>query len=133
MCTFQVEARKQIDEEAPIIRDVYFTTPTEELQLLTYKWSQQLAQDIDEWTENGSGFVITRIVRAYCTFITYRSRFGGYKKDLPDVFYNLGKILNVINTPGDVTDCLKVCFNIATEGYTERKKRPTGYEQRKAS
>ena len=36
MCTFQVEARKQIDEEAPIIRDVYFTIPTEELHLLTY-------------------------------------------------------------------------------------------------
>ena len=127
MCTFQVEARKQIDEEATIIRDVYFTTPTEELHLLTYneiasEWSQQLAQDIDEWTENGSGFVITRIVRAYCTFITYRSIFGGYKKDLPDVFYNHGKILNVINTPEDATDCLKVCFNIATDGYTVRGK-----------
>ena len=57
MCTFQVEARKQIDEETRIIRDVYFTTPTDKLHLLTYneiasKWSQQLAQDIDgkrEW------------------------------------------------------------------------------------
>ena len=69
-----------------------------------------------------NGFVITRIVRAPCTFITYRSRFGCYKKDIPDVFYNHGKILNVINTPEDATDCLKVCFNIATEGYTEREK-----------
>ena len=36
MCTFQVEARKQTDEDAPIVRDVYFTTPTEELHLITY-------------------------------------------------------------------------------------------------
>ena len=82
MCTFQVETRKQTDEDAPIIRDVYFTTPTEELHLITYndipsKWSQQLAQDTDEWTESGSGFIVTMIVRAYCTFITYNSRFGG--------------------------------------------------------
>ena len=67
ICTFQVEARKQVDKEAPIIGDIYFTTPTEELHLITYnettsKWSQQLAQDIDEWTENGSGFVVTKIV-----------------------------------------------------------------------
>ena len=124
MCTFQVEARKQTDEDAPIVRDVYFTTPTEELHLITYnettsRWSQQLAQDIDEWTENGSGFVVTMIVRAYCTFITYNSRFGGYKKDLPDSFYNYGKIINIINTPKEATDFLKVCINIATEGYTE--------------
>ena len=59
------------------------------------------------------------IVRAYCTFITYNSRFGGYKKDLPDSFYNHGKIINIINTPKEATDCLKVCINIATEGYTE--------------
>ena len=64
--------------------------------------------------------MITRIVRSYCTFITYRSRFGGYKKDL--LFYNHGKILNMINTPEDATDCPKVCSNISTEGYTEREK-----------
>ena len=55
MCTFQVKAEKHTEEQAPIIRDVYFTTITEELQLLTYRnttlqWSQQLQQDIDEWT-----------------------------------------------------------------------------------
>ena len=56
------------------------------------------------------------IVRAYCTFIKYNSRFG---INLPDVFYNAGKIINIINTPKDATDCLKVCINIATDGYTE--------------
>ena len=113
MCSFQVEAQEQVDEEVPIIRDIYFTTPTEELHLLTYNeitswWSQQLAQDIDEWTENGSGLVVTKIVRAYCTFITYNSRFGGYKKDLPNIFYNHRKVLNIINTPVEATDCLKL-------------------------
>ena len=86
------------------------------------KWSQQLAQDIDEWTEDGSGFIITKIVRAYCTFITYKSRFGGYKKDLPNALYKHGKVLNLINTPAEATDCLKTCKNIATEGYTEKEK-----------
>ena len=28
----------------------------------------------------------------------------------------------MINTPEDATDCLKLCFSIATEGYTEREK-----------
>ena len=55
MCKFQVEARKELEEDAPMIRDLYFTTPTEELHLITYnettsKWSHQLAQDIGEWT-----------------------------------------------------------------------------------
>ena len=127
MCNFQVEAQKQMNEDAPIIRDVYFTTPTEELHLLTYneivsKWSQQLAQDIDEWTENGSRFIIMKIIRVYCTLITHKSRFGGYKKDLPNAFYKHGKVLNVINTPAEATDCLKTCINIATEGYTEKEK-----------
>ena len=127
MCNFQIEAQKQMNEDAPIILDVYFTTPTEELHLLTYteivsKWSQQLAQDIDEWTENGSGFIITKIFRAYFTFITYKNKFGGYKKDLPNAFYKHGKVLNVINTPAEATYCLKTCINIATEGYTEEEK-----------
>ena len=127
MCNFQVEAQKQMNEDAPIICDVYFTTPTEELHLLTYneivsKWSQQLAQDIDEWMENGGGFIITKIVRAYCTFITSKSRFSGYKKDLPNAFYKHGKVLNVINTPAEATDSLKTCINITMEGYTEKEK-----------
>ena len=54
--------------------------------------------------------------------MTYNSRFGGYQKDLPDMFYNHGKILNILNTPIDATDCLKVCFNIAVEGYTEKER-----------
>ena len=124
MCTFQVVARKELEEDAPIIRDLYFTTSMEELHLITYnettsKWSQQLAQDIDEWTENLSGFIVTKIVRAYCTFLTYRSRFGGYQKDLPDDFYKNGRILNIVNTPPEATDCLKICINIALNRYTE--------------
>ena len=68
MCTFQVEARKELEE------------------------------DIDEWTENGSGFIVTKIVRAYCTFVTYRNRFGGYQNDLPDDFDKNGRILSIVNT-----------------------------------
>ena len=133
MCTFQVEARKELEEDAPIIRELYFTTPTGELHLITYngttsKWSQQIAQDIDEWTENGSGFIVTKIVRAYCTFLTYRSRFGGYQKDLPDDFYKNGRILNIVNTPPEATDCLKICFNIAPDGQNDF--RPEGTKWR---
>ena len=129
MCTFQVKAEKHTEEEAPLIRDVYFTTVTEELQLLTYRnttiqWSQQLQQDIDEWTENGSGFAITNIVRAYCTFLTYRGRFGGGDATLPDKFYDQGRVLHIINRPDEATDCLKVCMTIAASGgcYTEVEK-----------
>ena len=132
MCTFQVKAEKHTEEQAPIIRDVYFTTITEEMQLLTYRnttlqWSQQLQQDIDEWTANGSGFVITNIVRAYCTFLTYQGRFGGGDATLPDRFYDGGKVLHVINRPDWATDCLKVCMTIASSAdcYAEVEKTTT--------
>ena len=37
LCTFQVEARKEIDEHEPIISDIYFSTITEELHLITFQ------------------------------------------------------------------------------------------------
>ena len=53
--------------------------------------------DIDEWVENGSGFNVTRIERAHCTFIFYDD--GGGVADIPDKFYHGGKLMHVINLP----------------------------------
>ena len=120
MCTFQVKAEKHTEAEAPIIRDVYFTTITEELRLPKHNDPVEPAapaghRRVDRKRE----FVITNIVRAYCTFLTYRGRFGGGDATLPDKFYDQGRVLHVINRPDDATDCLKVCMTIAANGYDE--------------
>ena len=39
-----------------------------------------------------------------------------------------GRILNIVNTPPEATNCLKICINIALNGYTEMDK--TTFAQR---
>ena len=125
LCTFQVEAKRLIeDTQQTEKRDIYFTTNTEEITLVTYReitqqWAQQLSVDIDEWVENGSGFNITNIVRAHCTFIIYDDEFGGGVADIPDKFYAGGKLIHVINTPIGSQSCLQTCLNIIRNGAKE--------------
>ena len=126
LCVFQLEAVRVTDDNIEEKRDIYFTSNTDEFHATTYAekvghWSQQLSTDIDDWVENGSGFNISKIVRAYCTFVTYSSEFGG-ADDSPNKFYCRGRVLHVINTPTNSVDCLKTCINIIKNGYIPSNK-----------
>ena len=131
LCTFHTIAERLTPGASEVEkRDIYFTTNTEQFfelnyQQTTQKWAQQLAVDIDEWVENGSGFAITNIVSAHCTFVTYKDDFGGSGADIPDKFYKCGRLIRVINTPVGSQECFKLCLSIIRNGATEIPKQTT--------
>ena len=131
LCTFHTIAERLTPGASEVEKkDIYFTTNTEQVfelnyQQTTQKWAQQLAVDIDEWVENGSGFAITNIVSAHCTFVTYKDDFGGSGADIPDKFYKCGRLIRVINTPVGSQECFKLCLSIIRNGATEIPKQTT--------